>query len=147
MTSYQLPVTSVGVWRVVSLALSGLFHKYYHGTYGTIYLALLLYWYCLWFTESPGMTLMLQSASNTALDSYCSVAPVNSFRTAVPFWGQTSQISSGLSPIRDCGSKGVKCIVASGMSSPCTAVVLIASTWVLRTCSSTIHNIMICRLY
>ena len=30
---------------------------------------------------------------------------VNPFRTAVPFWGQTSQISSSLSPKRDCGSK------------------------------------------
>ena len=30
------------------------------------------------------------------------------FRTAVPFWGQTSQISSSLSPKRDCGSKAVK---------------------------------------
>ena len=32
---------------------------------------------------------------------------INPFRTAVPFWGQTSQISSSLSPKRDCGSKGV----------------------------------------
>ena len=30
------------------------------------------------------------------------------FRTAVPFWGQTSLISSSLSPKRDCGSEGVK---------------------------------------
>ena len=30
------------------------------------------------------------------------------FRTAVPFWGQTTQISSSLPPQRDCGSKGVK---------------------------------------
>ena len=30
------------------------------------------------------------------------------FRTAVPFWGQTTQISSSLYPKRDCGSKGVK---------------------------------------
>ena len=30
------------------------------------------------------------------------------FRTTVPFWGQTTQISSSLSPKRDCGSKGVK---------------------------------------
>ena len=33
---------------------------------------------------------------------------INPFRTAVPLWGQTSQISSTLSPKRDCGSKGVK---------------------------------------
>ena len=33
---------------------------------------------------------------------------VNPFRTAVPFWGQTSQISSSFVPKRDRGSKGVK---------------------------------------
>ena len=32
----------------------------------------------------------------------------NPFRTAVQFWGQTSQISSSFVPKRDCGSKGVK---------------------------------------
>ena len=32
----------------------------------------------------------------------------NPFRTAVPFWGQTSQISSKLSPKRDCSAKRVK---------------------------------------
>ena len=32
---------------------------------------------------------------------------VNPFRTAVPLWGQTTQISSSLSPKRDCGSKRV----------------------------------------
>ena len=32
---------------------------------------------------------------------------INPFRTAVPFWGQTSQIFSSLSPKRDCGFKGV----------------------------------------
>ena len=32
----------------------------------------------------------------------------NPFRTAVPFWGQTAQISSSLSPKRDCGPKWVK---------------------------------------
>ena len=31
----------------------------------------------------------------------------NPFRTAVPFWGQTPQISSRLPPKRDSGSKGV----------------------------------------
>ena len=35
-------------------------------------------------------------------------AAINPFRTAVPFWGQTSQILSSLSPKRDWGSKGVK---------------------------------------
>ena len=33
---------------------------------------------------------------------------LNPFRTAVPFWGQTSQISSSFVPKRDRGSKGVK---------------------------------------
>ena len=33
---------------------------------------------------------------------------LNPFRTAVPLWGQTTQISSSLSPKRDCGSKRVK---------------------------------------
>ena len=37
---------------------------------------------------------------------------VNPFRTAVPCWGQTSEISSSLSPKRDCGSKGVKFVTA-----------------------------------
>ena len=31
---------------------------------------------------------------------------LNPFRTAVPFWGQTSQILCSLSPKRDCGNKG-----------------------------------------
>ena len=30
---------------------------------------------------------------------------LNPFRTAVPFWGQTTQISGSLSPKRDCGPK------------------------------------------
>ena len=30
---------------------------------------------------------------------------LNPFRTAVPFWGQSTQSSSSLSPKRDCGSK------------------------------------------
>ena len=29
-------------------------------------------------------------------------------KTAVPFWGRTSQLLSSLSPIRDCGAKKVK---------------------------------------
>ena len=29
------------------------------------------------------------------------------FRTAVPFWGQTTQILSNLSPKRDCGTKRI----------------------------------------
>ena len=32
----------------------------------------------------------------------------NPFRTAVPFWGQTTRNLSGLSQKRDCGSRGVK---------------------------------------
>ena len=34
---------------------------------------------------------------------------INPFRTAVPFWGQSIQISSSFVPKRDCGSKGVSC--------------------------------------
>ena len=34
--------------------------------------------------------------------------PLNPFRTAVPVWGQSSQISSSLSPKWDCGPKRVK---------------------------------------
>ena len=33
--------------------------------------------------------------------------PLNHFRTAVPLWGQTTQILSNLSPERDCGPKRV----------------------------------------
>ena len=36
------------------------------------------------------------------------VHPNFSFRTAVPLWGQITYNLSGLSPKRDCGSKGVK---------------------------------------
>ena len=39
--------------------------------------------------------------------AHFSFVPFNPFSTAVPFWGQTSQISGSLSPKRDCGSKGV----------------------------------------
>ena len=41
------------------------------------------------------------------LDNRCK-GDINPFRTAVPFWGQTTQILSSLSPKRGCGSKGVK---------------------------------------
>ena len=46
---------------------------------------------------------------------------LNPFRTAVPFWGQTTWKLSCLSPKRDCGSKRVKCYyvgfrVASSLS-------------------------------
>ena len=33
---------------------------------------------------------------------FCFVLRLDPFRTAVPFWGQTTQISSGLSPQPDC---------------------------------------------
>ena len=47
------------------------------------------------------------------------------YRTTVPFWGQTSQISSSLSPQRDCGSKGVRWDQAFGVVSiPFVRVVL-----------------------
>ena len=38
----------------------------------------------------------------------CDRLLVNPSRTAIPFWGQTTQISRSLSPKRDCGSKWVK---------------------------------------
>ena len=38
------------------------------------------------------------------------MANVNPFRTAVSFWGQSTQISSTLSPHRDCGSKRVNVV-------------------------------------
>ena len=37
-----------------------------------------------------------------------SIELLNPFRTAIPFWGQTTWILSGLSPKRDCRSKRVK---------------------------------------
>ena len=40
--------------------------------------------------------------SGTAVVQFSSLDP---FGTAVPFWGQTTQISSSLSPQRDCGSE------------------------------------------
>ena len=40
--------------------------------------------------------------------------PLNPFRTAVPFWGQTSQKISKLSPKRDWGSKGVNTYLVPG---------------------------------
>ena len=44
-----------------------------------------------------------------SLERDCSpLAGIDPFRTAVPFWGQTSQISSSFVPKRDRGSKGVK---------------------------------------
>ena len=39
---------------------------------------------------------------------YGITSAVNPFRTAVPLWGQTTQISSSLSPKRDCVPKRVK---------------------------------------
>ena len=52
------------------------------------------------FTEFPTFMISLYIAGYTDTS-------INPFRTAVPLWGQTSQISSTLSPKRDCGSKGV----------------------------------------
>ena len=43
---------------------------------------------------------------------------INPFRTAVPFWGQTSPISNSLSPKRDCGSKGNKLRLGMGSYRP-----------------------------
>ena len=38
----------------------------------------------------------------------CVCPCINPVRTAVPFWGQTTQILSSSSPKRDCGPKGAK---------------------------------------
>ena len=46
----------------------------------------------------------------------CTESYINDFRSAVPFWGQTSQISSSLFPKRDCGSKGVKVVQSTRVS-------------------------------
>ena len=42
----------------------------------------------------------------------CSHIIFDPFRAAVPFWGQTTNSLSSLSPKRDCGSKGVNSIIA-----------------------------------
>ena len=41
---------------------------------------------------------------------HCTLGTWHYLWTAVPFWGQTTQISSSLSPKRDCGPKGVKSV-------------------------------------
>ena len=38
----------------------------------------------------------------------CAININRAFRTAVPFWGQVTQIPSNLSPKRDCGPKRVR---------------------------------------
>ena len=52
-----------------------------------------------------GPLFMVPSTMGSIVGFICRVNP---FRTAVPFWGQTSQISSSFVPKRDHGSKGVK---------------------------------------
>ena len=47
---------------------------------------------------------------------------LNPFRTAVPFWGQTTQILSSLPPKRDCGSKRVNPMSSETPSTLGTAV-------------------------
>ena len=44
-------------------------------------------------------------------------------KTAVPFWGQTNQNSSSLSPKRDCGSKRVCCLTCQARRRHYTAAV------------------------
>ena len=58
-----------------------------------------------------------------------------SFRTAVPFWGQSSQISSSLPPKRGCGSKGVTLIITW-----CTKLYLDRSKYLVRTWYSVITS-------
>ena len=45
---------------------------------------------------------------------------LNPFRTAVSCWGQSNQISSSLSPNRDCGSKGDTPFAATTYCCCCT---------------------------
>ena len=52
----------------------------------------------------------LSPSPSTAVGTLLSESIINPFRTAVSLWGQTTQISSSLSPKRDCGSKGVNII-------------------------------------
>ena len=60
--------------------------------------------------HTPGVSAVgMRYLPNTTLFRYIGSfgLNVNPFRTAVPFWGQSSQISSSFVPKRDCGSKGV----------------------------------------
>ena len=59
----------------------------------------------------PGTAVLRLFCHPTVPSVECSIRiifNVNPFRTAVPFWGQTTWNLSGLSPQRDRGSKGVK---------------------------------------
>ena len=61
--------------------------------------------------EEPGLpqyiyVALKDQSGNTAMRSR-GWDLASAFRTAVPFWGQFTQISSSLSPKRDWGSKGV----------------------------------------
>ena len=47
---------------------------------------------------------------------------LNPFRTAVPFWVQTTQIRSSLSPKRDCGSERVNRQTCPGIQSDPTLI-------------------------
>ena len=57
----------------------------------------------------------------------------NPFRTAVPFWGQITQISSGLSPKRDSGPKRVKAIFRLNQVS---AASTLTDFWLLCCCAA-----------
>ena len=51
--------------------------------------------------------MMTVMAKNRAFEKKHDTWRLNPFRTAVPFWGQTTSSLTGLSPKRDCGSKRV----------------------------------------
>ena len=60
----------------------------------------------------PGIVLLFIPIPYSRLCASCTLGGenmvcINPFRTAVPFWGQTTQIPSKLSPKRDCGPKRV----------------------------------------
>ena len=56
-------------------------------------------------------SIFILSTTTVVRTSYNTTFPrdhINPFRTAVPFWGQTSQFSSSLPPKWDCSPEGVK---------------------------------------
>ena len=83
-----------------------------HETLGTFYLRRIKtknkkrYWYI---SQNP-RSLKYAPAGRVINDYWIHTCTsiIDRFRTAVPFWGQTSQIISNLSPKRDCSPKRVK---------------------------------------
>ena len=71
--------------------------------------------------SSVGVSLKTSPVVSLYNDDPISGGDTNPIRTAVPFWGQTGQILSNLSPKRDCSPKRVRntCVVSySGVGRP-----------------------------